>query len=149
MTFGNVKQNITVLAASNLIIGLIEFVFNMYLSRILGAEGLGLLSLVAPVNALLLSFMTEGIVVTMSKISAKHNHFGRYEAMDKTVKVATVGQLFLVSAFSRRHLAYSRPHCVGVSGRPAAGLPYSGNLPPYDAHVCFQYRKRAFWVLQK
>lgn len=94
MTFGNVKQNITVLAASNLIIGLIEFVFNMYLSRILGAEGLGLLSLVAPVNALFLSFMTEGIVVTMSKISAKHNHFGRYEAMDKTVKVATVASFF-------------------------------------------------------
>ena len=49
MTFGKVKQNITVLAASNLIIGLIEFVFNMYLARILGAQGLGLLSLSLPV----------------------------------------------------------------------------------------------------
>lgn len=89
MVFGTVKRNIAVLAASNLIIGLIEFVFNLYLSRILGAEGLGLLSLVAPINALFLSFMTEGIVVTMSKISAQHNHFHRYAAMDNTVKVAT------------------------------------------------------------
>ena len=75
MTFGKVKQNIMVLAVSNLIIGLIEFIFNIYLTRILGAEGLGLLSLIAPINCLFLSFMTEGIVVTMSKISAKNQHF--------------------------------------------------------------------------
>lgn len=90
MTFGTVKQNIAVLAASNLVIGLIEFVFNLYLSRILGAEGLGLLSLVAPVNALFLSFMTEGIVVTMSKISAGHQLFGTFSAMNGTIKVATL-----------------------------------------------------------
>lgn len=89
MGFGKVKRNIAVLSASNLIIGLIEFVFNIYLSRILGAEGLGLLSLVAPVNALFLSFMTEGIVVTISKISAKHQHFGAYGTMNSTIKVAT------------------------------------------------------------
>ncbi len=44
-----------------MIIGLIEFIFNMYLSRIFGAEGLGLLSLVSPINCLFLSFMTEGV----------------------------------------------------------------------------------------
>ena len=89
MVFGTVKQNIALLSAANLLIGLIEFVFNLYLSRILGAEGLGLLSLVAPVNALFLSFMTEGIVVTMSKLSAKYRHFHDYGSMDSTVKTAT------------------------------------------------------------
>lgn len=89
MVFGTVKQNIALLSAANLLIGLIEFVFNLYLSRILGAEGLGLLSLVAPVNALFLSFMTEGIVVTMSKLSAKYSHFQDYSSMNSTVKIAT------------------------------------------------------------
>lgn len=89
MFIGEVKQNIAVLTFSNLVIGLIEFVFNLYLSRILGAEGLGLLSLVAPVNCLFLSFMTEGLVVTISKISAKHAHFHDYIAMGNTIKIAT------------------------------------------------------------
>lgn len=89
MSFGKVKQNITVLAVSNLIIGLIEFVFNLYLSRVFGAEGLGLLSLVTPINCLFLSFMTEGIVITISKISAGHDHFHDYSAMNSTIKIAT------------------------------------------------------------
>ncbi|MGN0659502.1 MAG: oligosaccharide flippase family protein, partial [Emergencia sp.] len=84
------KQNILTLAVSNLVIGLIEFVFNMYLSRILGAEGLGLLSLVSPVNCLFLSFMTEGLVVTVSKISAKHFYDRDYAAMNAAIRVTTV-----------------------------------------------------------
>lgn len=89
MFMGEVKQNIATLTVSNLTIGLIEFVFNLYLSRILGAEGLGLLSLVAPINCLFLSFMTEGLVVTVSKISDRHAHFRDYVAMDRTIKIAT------------------------------------------------------------
>ncbi len=89
MAFGKVKQNILVLAVSNLIIGLIEFIFNLYLTRILGAEGLGLLSLISPINCLFLSFMTEGIVVTMSKLSAKNQHFADYAAMNQSVTIAT------------------------------------------------------------
>ncbi len=90
MFFGKVKQNIMVLTISNLIIGLIEFVFNMYLSRILGAEGLGVLSLVSPINALFLSFMTEGLVVTTSKISARCQSSGNYSAMESSIRITTV-----------------------------------------------------------
>ena len=90
MFFGKVKQNIMLLTVSNLIIGLIEFVFNMYLSRILGAEGLGVLSLVSPINALFLSFMTEGLVVTTSKISARHQHNGNASAMASSIRITTV-----------------------------------------------------------
>ncbi len=89
MFLGKVKQNILVLTISNLIIGLIEFVFNMYLSRILGAEGLGLLSLVSPINALFLSFMTEGLVVTTSKLSARCQHEGNYSAMASSIRITT------------------------------------------------------------
>lgn len=100
MFLGKVKQNIIVLAISNLIIGLIEFIFNMYLSRIFGAEGLGLLSLVSPINCLFLSFMTEGLVVTISKISAKHQHFRNYAEMDISIEISTafsfLWSLFLV-----------------------------------------------------
>ena len=94
MSFGNVKQNIVLLTASNLIIGLIEFVFNMYLSRILGAEGLGVLSLIAPINSLFLSFMTEGLVVTISKMSAAHQYQGNSAAMDSMIRISTAFSFF-------------------------------------------------------
>ena len=94
MSFGNVKQNIVLLTASNLVIGLIEFVFNMYLSRILGAEGLGVLSLIAPINSLFLSFMTEGLVVTISKMSAAHQYQGNFTAMDSMIRISTAFSFF-------------------------------------------------------
>ncbi len=129
MTFGTVKQNITVLAASNLMIGLIEFIFNLYLSRILGAEGLGLLSLVAPVNALFLSFMTEGIVVTMSKISAKHFHFGDYTLMDKTVKVATAASFLWALILAGVIRLTAGPIASGFLGDPSLVYPILATCP--------------------
>ena len=67
MAFGTVKQSIAALTLANLMIGLVEFVFNMYLSRILGAEGLGMLHLVTPINCLFLSFMETLTSATSSK----------------------------------------------------------------------------------
>lgn len=100
MAFGTVKQSIAALTLANLMIGLVEFVFNMYLSRILGAEGLGMLHLVTPINCLFLSFMTEGLVTTSSKISARHFAAGRYGLLHQSVKTATLfsfcWSLFLV-----------------------------------------------------
>lgn len=94
----DMKKSIITLAIANLAIGLVEFVFNMYLSRVLGAEGLGRLSLVSPINCLFLSFMTEGLVVTISKISARNYHFGDMRLMYRTVRVSTVFS-FLWSLF--------------------------------------------------
>ena len=89
MVLGAVKKNIFALSVANLCIGLVEFCFSLYLSRILGAEGLGLLHLVTPVNCLFLSFMTEGLVTTVSKISARHFVAKHYGFMDYSVKVST------------------------------------------------------------
>ena len=94
MTFGQVKQSIVTLTVANLMIGLVEFGFSLYLSRILGAEGLGMLHLVTPINCLFLSFMTEGLVTTISKISARHFSGGHYALMGRSVKVATVFSFF-------------------------------------------------------
>lgn len=95
---GEVKRNIISLTTANLTIGLIEFFFSLYLSRVLGAEGLGILSIVSPVNCLFLSFMTEGLVVTVSKLSAGHKMRGDYAAMAKSIKAATTFS-FLWSSF--------------------------------------------------
>lgn len=89
VSMGSIKRNILALTFANLCIGLVEFFFSLYLSRVLGPEGLGMLHLVTPVNCLFLSFMTEGLVTTTSKISAAHFAHGRFDLMDRCIKVYT------------------------------------------------------------
>lgn len=100
MTLGNVKKNIIVLTFSNLLISIVDFCFNIYLSRVYGSEGMGLLSIIGPINCFFLSFMTQGIVITISKTSAGYYQEHRYGEMNKTIKVSLwasfIWSLFLV-----------------------------------------------------
>lgn len=126
---GSVKQNIIVLTIANLLIGLIEFAFNLYLSRVFGAEGLGLFSLVSPISLLFLSFMTEGLVVTISKISARHSHFGESALMDRTIKVSTLFSFlwsFLLSAVLFVTAGFIATHFLGD---PSLRLPLLSVCP--------------------
>lgn len=82
-----------VLVCSNLLIGLVDFIFNLYCSEIYGPEGLGLMSLVGPVYCIFLSFITECIVVTVSKMISRLNYYGNYPQMVATAKVATCANL--------------------------------------------------------
>jgi stage V sporulation protein B len=59
-----------VLTISNLVTGMIGFIFSIILSRSLGAEGLGLYGLVMPVYGLLLCLTSEGLITAISKASA-------------------------------------------------------------------------------
>lgn len=129
MSLGSVKQNIIVLTASNLVIGLIEFVFNMYLSRVFGAEGLGLLSLITPINSLFLSFMTEGLVVTISKISARHHHYGETAASARTIKIATAFSFIWSLVLSAVLFLTARPIAVWFLGDSSLTWPILAVCP--------------------
>jgi stage V sporulation protein B len=59
-----------ILTVSNMVTGIIAFLFSILLSRELGAEGLGLYGLIMPVYGLLLCFTSDGLVTASSKISA-------------------------------------------------------------------------------
>lgn len=87
------KIDMVVLVCSNLLIGLLDFTFNLYCSEIYGPEGLGLMSLVGPVYCVFLSFITECIVITVSKMISRLNYYGNYEEMSATAKVATLANL--------------------------------------------------------
>lgn len=109
MTLGGVKRNILTLTFANLCIGLVEFFFSLYLSRVLGAEGLGMLHLVTPINSLFLSFMTEGLVTTTSKISAAYYAHGRLSLMHHSIKVFTVFSFLWALLLVGVVLATARP----------------------------------------
>ncbi len=59
-----------ILTLSNLVTGIIGFIFSIVLSKNLGAEGLGLYGIIMPVYGLLLSLTSDGLVTAISKVSA-------------------------------------------------------------------------------
>ena len=129
MTIGTVKRNILSLTVANLCIGLVEFVFSLYLSRVLGAEGLGMLHLVTPINCLFLSFMTEGLVTTTSKISAAHYAGGRLDLMARSIKVFTAFSFLWALVLVAVVFLTARPLAAYFLGEPALYYPILSTCP--------------------
>ena len=129
MTLGIIKRNILALTFANLCIGLVEFLFSLYLSRILGAEGLGMLHLVTPINCLFLSFMTEGLVTTTSKISVAHYAGGRLDLMDRSIKVFTAFSFLWALVLVVVVFLTARPLAVYFLGEPGLYYPILSTCP--------------------
>ena len=129
VTMGSVKRNILALTFANLCIGLVEFVFSLYLSRVLGTEGLGMLHLVTPINCLFLSFMTEGLVTTTSKISAAHYAHGRLDLMDRSIKVYTAFSFLWALVLVGIVFLTARPLAEWFLGEPALYYPILSTCP--------------------
>ncbi len=68
-----------------MVTGIIAFVFSIILSRELGAEGLGLYSLIMPVYGLLLCLTADGLVTAISKISAVYSSKRDITNLNKTL----------------------------------------------------------------
>jgi stage V sporulation protein B len=79
-----------ILTISNMVTGIIAFVFSIILSRELGAEGLGLYSLIMPVYGLLLCLTTDGLITASSKISAVYSIRKDISNLNKTLSTVFV-----------------------------------------------------------
>ena len=77
-----------ILTLSNMVTGIIAFVFSLILSRELGAEGLGLYGLVMPIYGLLLCITSDGIITAISKITAVY--FGRKDIKNLNKTIGTI-----------------------------------------------------------
>ena len=122
---GNVRKSFVSGAVILMIAGLIArvfgFVYRIYLSNLIGAEGIGLYELVVPVYTAIVLTITSGITISVSKMVAEQN--ARMDTVNPTrttvcaiVLAATAG--IVVSAFislnaeffSTRILGDSRTH---------------------------------------
>ncbi|MGL5649947.1 MAG: stage V sporulation protein B [Clostridium sp.] len=86
----NFFRNSLLLTTSNIATGILGFIFSIYLSKVLGAEGMGLYNLVMPVYHLFICLMTSGIVAAISKVSAIYNNSNEHENLSKTVKTVSI-----------------------------------------------------------
>lgn len=87
MAKDNFVKNSFLLISSNVTTGILGFIFSIYLSKVLGAEGMGLYNLVMPIYNLFICLMTAGIVASISKITAVYNQKGEHNNITKTIRI--------------------------------------------------------------
>lgn len=80
-------KNTTMLMGSNILSGILAFIFTVILSRELGAEGVGLYQLILPMYTMLIYITGGGISVAISRIAAESLAKGRLFELYRTVKV--------------------------------------------------------------
>lgn len=79
-------KNSIVLTMANITTGILGFIFSIYLSKLIGPEGIGLYGLVMPIYNLFICLMTAGIIAAISQTSAIFKAKGEYNNIYKTIK---------------------------------------------------------------
>lgn len=82
----NFFKNSFFLTASNISTGILGFIFSIYLSKIIGPEGIGLYGLIMPIYNLFICLMTAGIIAAISQRSAILTSKGETGNLFKTIK---------------------------------------------------------------
>jgi len=85
-----------ILAAANILTRLLGFVYRIYMSNAIGAEGMGLYQLVLPLYSLAWSIACSGFTTTVSKLVAQENAKREYGNMGRVLKQS----LFITCAIS-------------------------------------------------
>lgn len=93
-------KNSFILTSSNIATGVLGFIFSIYLSKVLGPEGVGLYGLVMPIYNLFIGLMTAGIIAAISKISALYSSKNDYGNLIKTLKTVAFFNLIWAAIIS-------------------------------------------------
>ena len=81
----NFFKNSFFLTAANITTGILGFIFSIYLSKLIGPEGIGLYGLVMPIYNLFICLMTAGIIAAISQRAAIYTSRGEYNNLFKTI----------------------------------------------------------------
>ncbi|WP_053956846.1 stage V sporulation protein B [Inediibacterium massiliense] len=84
-----------VLVIVNFIVRFLGFAYKIFLSRMIGAEGIGIFHLVFPILMILITFTTAGIPVAVSKLTAHYSSLHDEKTCRKILKTALVLGLFI------------------------------------------------------
>ncbi len=104
MTGNKFVQKSIFLILSNLLTGVLSFLFIVILSRKISSEGMGLYSLIFPICGLLLSVISGGMMVAVSKVVAEYYVKKNYLNIKKCIKTTLIFNL--VVAFFIICIAY-------------------------------------------
>ncbi|MFA9380118.1 MAG: oligosaccharide flippase family protein, partial [Acetanaerobacterium sp.] len=77
---------------------LMSFIYRIAMSRFIGAEGMGVFGLVMPVYAVVQSFTLSGLVLAVTRRSAKYEALGRISAVRATLRQSMAVYVVLFAA---------------------------------------------------
>ena len=83
----NYIQGAFILTLTNLITGVLAFVFRILLSRSIGAEGVGVYQLVFPLYILFITLVSGGVTTAVSKLIAEQQTKSNYRNMHKIITI--------------------------------------------------------------
>ncbi|MBK5240108.1 stage V sporulation protein B [Clostridium sp.] len=86
----NFYRDSIILTVSNLVGGILRFMFAILLSKKLGAQGMGLYSLVMPIYDLFICLICGGMVTAISKEASSYFGINDYGNLNKTIHTAIV-----------------------------------------------------------
>ena len=122
-----------VLTATSLASQLLGFVYRIFLSRLIGAEIMGLYQLIMPVYAVILSITAVGLTVAVSNLSSEYHARGNPTAVrPRCCAAACAGFLILFAAVAAAVAIVLRPHL----GLPAGGRPHPAGPAASAALSC-------------
>ncbi len=110
----NFFKNSFLLTASNITTGILGFIFSIYLSHVLGPEGMGLYNLVMPIYNLFICMMSAGISAAISKIAAVYAEKNQQNNITRTIK--TTACFNLIWAISIAILVFVFAPIIGEYG---------------------------------
>ena len=86
-------QSTVLLTAVSLFSQGVRFIYQVFLSRMVGAEVMGLFHLVMPVMSVFMSLTAVGFTVACSQMSARYKALGNHKAAAQTVRTCVLGFL--------------------------------------------------------
>lgn len=91
-----------ILMIAGLIVRILGFVYRIYLSNLIGAEGMGLFGLISPIYSLVILTLTSGVSIAVSKMVAEEfarNHIVNLKRITYCALVIVVSAGIVVSGF--------------------------------------------------
>lgn len=86
----NYIQGAFILTITNLVTGTLAFIYRIFLSRSIGAEGMGVYQLVLPLYFLFITLVSGGITTAVSKLVAEQNALHNTRNITKTIRLCSL-----------------------------------------------------------
>ncbi len=103
----SVFYSLAAIAVSNTLLQILGFLYRIFLSRMTGAEGLGVYQLIMPFYSVITSLTLTGLTVAVSRISASRAAIGDFTGARKAVSISRT--IFAVSV-----IAIAAPSLLGA-----------------------------------
>ena len=129
------------LSASALFVRTIGFAFRVYLSNVMGAQGMGLYSLIMSVYMVSVTVATSGISSAVAKLAAEHLAVGKKARARCILRKAAVLSLFISCAVAAVLFIFARPIALNIlrDARAAQSLRLlAPGLPFLSLCACFR-----------